>query len=109
MSDLTIQQPVAWAQHTFGSVQLGDPRRTARAVRVAAALATHPPGSLPQQTEDWAALKGSYRLLHSPRVSHTTVSTPHWLQTREEAGRYPLVLLVGDLTILDYSHHPRTT
>jgi transposase-like protein/transposase Tn5 family protein len=109
MSELSIQHPDAWAEQTFGRVELGDPRRTTRAVRVATALATHPPGSLPQQTEDWAALKGSYRLLHSPQVSHTTLSTPHWLQTREEAGQHPLVLLVGDLTILDYSHHPRTT
>lgn len=109
MTDVSIQQPDRWAEQTFGRVHLGDPRRTARAVRVAAALAAHPSASLPRQTADWAALKGSYRLLHSPQVTHTALMTPHWLQTRDEAGRHPLVLLVGDLTLLDYSHHPTTT
>jgi len=109
MSDPTICTPTEWAQQTFGDVRLGDPRRTARVVRVAAALAGAPSASLPTQVEDLAALKGSYHLLHSPQVSHAALSTPHWTATRIAAGQHPLVLLVGDLTILNYSHHPKTT
>lgn len=109
MFEPMLSQPSAWAQQTFGAARLGDPRRTARAVRVATALAANPSASLPTQMADHAALKGSYHLLHAPQVDHAALLAPHWQATRADAGRHPLVLLVGDLTILDYSHHPTTT
>ena len=34
-----LTDPLAWAQHTFGAAQLGDPRRSKRLVRLAAAMA----------------------------------------------------------------------
>ncbi len=109
MSNESIVDVAAWAEHTFGSVVLGDARRPPRAVQLGAALLANPAASLPRQVATKAELIASYQLLHEPDVTHAAVLTPHWQQTREQAGTYPLVLLTGDLTTLDYSHHPKTT
>jgi hypothetical protein len=98
-----------WAERTFGSAVLGDTRRPARAVQLGAALLANPAASLPRQLPTPAALEATYDLLHQRDVTHAGVLTPHWQQTREQARTHPLVLLTGDLTTLDYSHHPTTT
>ena len=109
MTSDPIMNATAWAEQTFGSAVLGDKRRPPRAVQLGAALLTNPAASLPRQLATKAELIASYQLLHEPDVTHAALLTPHWQQTREQAGSYPLVLLSGDLTILDYSHHPKTT
>jgi hypothetical protein len=43
----------AWAVEHFGSVELGDKRRTARAVEMAAAMARRPSDGLAKQMADW--------------------------------------------------------
>src|SRR5688572_1894521 len=40
-----------WAQEQFGTCQLGDVRRTRRAVKFAAQAAANPSGHTPEQTE----------------------------------------------------------
>ena len=101
--------PRAWAEATFGGARLGDPRRTRRLVQTAAALATRPDASLPQQLSDPAALKGAYRLFASEAVTFEAVLDPHLAQTHAQATAAPLVLLVQDTTELDLSAHPATT
>jgi hypothetical protein len=46
-----------WAVMTYGSVRVGDQRRTQRAVKIASALARDPMGSLPKQLAGQAATK----------------------------------------------------
>ena len=98
----------AWALHTFGGTQVGDRRRTARLVRIAAALAAHPEQSLARSLGDPAAGKAAYRFLHSPATSVETVTAPHRAQTLAAARAEPVVLFVQDTSELDYSHHPAT-
>jgi hypothetical protein len=104
-----IVDATTWAAETFGGVVLGDRRRPARAVQLGAALMQNPAASLPQQLGSKAALTATYQLLHQPDVTHAAILRPHWEQTRAKAGTHPLVLLSADTTILDYSHHPKTT
>lgn len=104
-----IMDATTWAEQAFGGVKLGDKRRSRRAVQLGAALVNNPAASLPQQVGSMAALTASYQLLHEPDVTHAALLTPHWQQTRAQAGTYPLVLLSADTTILDYSHHRKTT
>jgi hypothetical protein len=52
-----LLSPQLWAEATFGGAQLGDPRRTRRAVSTAQALAREPAASLPKQVHDAAALR----------------------------------------------------
>src|SRR5919109_259915 len=46
--------PEGWAETEFGSCDLGDARRTARAVAYAAAAAGSPAAATPAQTDDWS-------------------------------------------------------
>jgi hypothetical protein len=98
----------AWAMHTFGGTALGDQRRTARLVRIAAALAAHPEQSLARSLGDPASAKAAYRFLHSATTSVETVTAAHRAQTLEAARAEPVVLLVQDTSELDYSRHPAT-
>jgi hypothetical protein len=93
----------AWAEEQFGRCQLGDQRRTKRLVKVAAQVANHPAGSLPQQTANWGDLKAAYRLFDADDVTFEAVATPHWENTRRcGPGRY---LVLGDTTELDFGKH----
>lgn len=92
-----------WAMEQFGSCELGDLRRTKRAVRVAAQIAEYPDGSTPDQTERWTDLKAAYRLFDSEDVTFTALATPHWRLTRSHASG--TVLLIGDTTETDFGIH----
>src|SRR5947208_9328183 len=97
-----------WARAQWAEAALGDRRRTARAVRVGAALAAQPDASLPAQTQTWGDLKAAYRLLNAPDVTHAALSTPHWTQTRAAASGPEPVLFIQDTTEMDYTAHPHT-
>jgi hypothetical protein len=89
-----------WAAEQFEACELGDARRTARAVRVAAQFAAHPSGSTPEQTETWHDCKGTYRLLNNPDVTFAGLATPHWQRTRARtSGHY---LLIDDTTTIRF-------
>jgi hypothetical protein len=68
------------------------------------ALLAHPGGTLPQKLSAPGPLKGFYRLMNRPEVTHTSVLAPAIDQVRAlvaaEAG---VVLLVEDWTELDYT------
>jgi hypothetical protein len=99
-----------WAQRQWGETQLGDQRRTRRAVRVGAALASQPAASLPQQTASWSELKAAYRLLNEPDATHQALSEPHWYSTRRAArSRAGTVLFIQDTSELDFTAHSQTT
>ena len=90
----------AWAEEQFQSCELGDSRRTARAVTMAAQFAANPSGSTPEQTECWSDCKAAYRLFDCEDVTFTGLATPHWQQTKARArGHY---LLLGDTTVVSF-------
>jgi hypothetical protein len=95
-----------WAVKQFGTVELGDRRRTRRAVKVAAAMAADPCGSIPQQNKKWKNTKGAYRLFDAAQATFQAMIEPHWQQTRASASECPVVLLIQDTTELDYTSHP---
>lgn len=88
----------------FGSAELGDARRTRRLVRAVNAMARQPGGTLPDKFGDPAGLKGLYRLLAAPTVTHASVLAParrHTLERMAEAAG--TVLVIHDWTELDYT------
>ena len=109
MNPSTMLSALHWAEDTFGSVQLGDVRRTHRAVKIACAIAHNPAASLPAQMPDEAALEATYRFLHTPDVTYEQLIEPHVAQTRAEASKPQQVLLIQDTTEVDYQQHPTTT
>jgi hypothetical protein len=104
----TLSSPQVWATQQFGQVDLGDRRRTRRAVRLAAQMARHPAASLPAQTGVWRETKAGYRLLAEDDVSFEGLQEQHRNQTRVAAGQRPLTLLIQDTSELDFTHR-RTT
>ncbi len=98
----------AWAVQQYGMVDLGNRRRTQRAVAMAAQMAARPNASLLAQMEDHAALVGAYVLLNNPVISLEALVAPHCQQTLAQAAQQQQVLFVEDTTELDYTSHHRT-
>jgi len=108
MNATMILSPVEWARREFGRAELGDKRRTARAVAMASRIMRNPSASLPTQMSSPKALKGSYRLLAREDVTYESLMNSHWEQTLSAARAQPLVLMIQDTTEVDYTHHPTT-
>ena len=108
ISGSVVQSVQDWAQQQFGQAELGDRRRSRRAVKVAARMAGHPAGSIPGQNGDWRSTKGAYRLFDCEDVTFEKLSEPHWEQTRQEAAGRAVVLMVQDGTQLDFTRHWET-
>jgi len=94
-----------WAETQFGTADLGDARRTHRLVSTMAAIARAPDESLPRQLGSLADTKAGYRLFDCGAVTRKAVMDPHVAQCHAEAARHPIVLMVHDDTILDFSPH----
>lgn len=97
MADL-VMDPEAWAKREFGDCELGDLRRTHRAVRFAAQVARNPGASTPGQAKAWKDLKAAYRLLDTDDVTFESLASPHWLRTRNPP-RGTWLLLCGATSI----------
>jgi len=93
-----IMDPAAWAEMEFGDCDLGDLRRTRRAVRFAAQVARNPGASTPGQAKEWKDLKAAYRLLDMDDVTFEALAKPHWLRTRNPP-RGTWLLLCGQTLI----------
>ena len=92
-----------WAEQQFGECDLGDKRRTQRAVQVAAQFAADPSGSTTRQTESWDECKAVYRLMDQEDVTFRAMAEPHWRHTRAQtSGDF---LLLGDTTTVDFGRH----
>jgi hypothetical protein len=98
-----------WSVQQWAGVDLGDRRRTARAVEIGAKMAARPEASLPCQMQSAGALKGAYRLLNEPDVTLSALLEPHRQQTLAAARRCAWALMVEDTTELDYTAHPSKT
>lgn len=97
-----------WAAQQWGAAELGDKRRTARAVTIGAQLVANPGAQLPEQTGSWKDTKAAYRLLNEADVTHQELGAPHWEATRQRARVCDgVVLFIQDTTEADYSHHPK--
>ena len=95
-----------WARSEFGTVDLGDVRRTRRAVQMAEAMAKAPCGSIPEQNGRWCATIAAYTLLDAEESTLGSLTAPHRAETlrkAKEAGGP--VLFVHDDTTLDLTTH----
>src|SRR4029079_3774193 len=94
-----------WAETQFGTADLGDARRTHRLVSTMAAIARAPDESLPRQLGSLADTKAGYRLFDCGAVTRKAVMDPHVAECHAAAARHPIVLMVHDDPILDFSPH----
>jgi len=98
----------SWAEKEIGGAKLGDTRLTRRVVRILAQFMKKPLASIPQAMGCWAAAKAVYRFMTNKRVDPDNILAPHRDRTTERASKHPIVLAIGDTTMLDYTRHPMT-
>jgi hypothetical protein len=106
--DTTLVSAEEWARMEFGSVELGDRRRTERLTQVASGLAQCPSGTLPQAFGQWNELKGAYRLFSNAKVNYSSIIGPHCERTARLCSQPGEYLLIEDGSCLDFSTHKRT-
>lgn len=96
-------EAMTWARQQFWGATLCDLRLQRRLVEVAACIRENPRGTLPRALGEPMALKGAYRLLGNPKVTHERVLEPHIIATRDKcrgAGDY---LIIEDTTALSFT------
>ncbi len=100
MSDEVVGRVV----EEFAELDLGDPRRTLRVMKLVAAMAKHPQESLPSSVGTEAELEAAYRLLNNEHVQYDDLLAEHRDRTiarAEEAGE---VLVLHDTTTCTFDH-----
>ncbi len=85
-----------WASEQFGHAALGDSRRTARVIRMAARAAEQPAGKVSEVFADDAERQGAYDLLEGNRVSAAALITVHGEATAEQASCNSFVFVAVD-------------
>lgn len=91
-------------ERDLGESFLGDERRTARLLDVAAGLARSPQESLPGLLKSEARLEGAYRLLNNEAVSWTHIFEGHRTGTVRRAREACSVLVLHDTTTCSFPH-----
>lgn len=99
-------EAMSWAEAHFSGADLGDARRTKRLVEVMARMAEAPDESIPARMGTVAGAKAADRLFATGAVTHASVMAPHRRLCLAEAAQHPVVLMVHDDTLLDFSGHP---
>lgn len=93
----------SWADQHFGSCDLGDARRTKRAVTIARGMALRAAASIPMQAQTPKDSKAAYRFFDTGGVTFPALAAPHWAQTRAQAAGHGRVLVIQDTTALSFS------
>ncbi|MGH8711210.1 MAG: IS4 family transposase [Burkholderiales bacterium] len=96
-----------WAEHEFGTVQLGDERLNKRLVESARIQAEKPGESFSGAVQgDWPLVKGYYRMIDKPDECELTpqaVLAPHRERTIQRMLGQRTVLCIQDGTDLNYN------
>lgn len=100
LNDESVQRILA----EFAELELGDPRRTQRVLKMVAALAKHPDQSLPRALGTTFDLKAAYRLLNQEEVDLDDVLEGHREQTIARAEQAGKVLVLHDTTTFKLEH-----
>jgi len=84
-------------------VELGDPRRAARARKIAAAMAREPESGFPRIAANESELEGTYRFLRNPEVKPDALLEPHHQQTARRAAAAKVVVVAHDTTSFEFN------
>lgn len=86
----------------FEGAELGDPRRKARAVKIAEAMARAPSAGFPQIVANASELEGLYRFLSNPNVDFDSLLEAHVQQTAQRAAACGEVVVSHDTTSFEF-------
>jgi transposase-like protein/transposase Tn5 family protein len=104
MQDTSHQMdPQPWAEQQFAAVQVSDVRRAKRVRKIAAAMATNPGQSIPQQCPTPYDVKATYTFLRHAEATPDNLQAGHREVVKEELQRPGAYLLLEDTTDLGWS------
>ncbi len=100
-----------WCVGEMGGVDLGDRRRTRRAVNILEARWRNPQASFYGSFSDWTPAKGAYGLIehNGPEISLARLLSGHQEATQQRMASEAVVLLAQDTTGLNYTGLRQTT
>jgi len=100
-----------WCAREMAEVEVGDARRTQRAVKLLQARWNQPQASFYGSFESWAPAKAAYALVEhrSSEISLASLLAGHQQATQERMAAEALVLLPQDTTGLNYTGLRQTT
>ena len=87
----------------FESIDLGDPRRNRRAIRLVERLSANPTASIPQACADWTDTIGAYRFFGNEDVQWADILAPHIENSTKRMAAHQVVLCIQDTTELDFN------
>lgn len=95
----------AWAVEQWADAELGDSRRTDRAIAIGAAMVGNPGASLPNIMSGWNEVRAAYRLFAEEDLRHSELIKPHTAATKAIAknSSSSVVLFIQDTSELDYT------
>ncbi len=110
----SLEQSLAredWCAYEMAGLDLGDRRRSQRAVQILGARWNQPQASFYGSFSSWTPAKGAYGLIEhpSPDISLESLLRPHTQMTQARMAAEPWVLLPQDTTGLNYTGLRQTT
>ena len=94
---------MSWAATEFEGIDLGDPRRNRRAIRLVESLSAKPTASIPQACGDWADTMAAYRFFGNDEVEWNDILAPHIESSVARMAAHEVVLCIQDTTELDFN------
>lgn len=82
-----------WIYKELDSISLGDKRLNKRVINLASNISKRPALPLNQVSDDWSAVKASYRLFDNDKVSADKIIEPHIDKTVKRSYTYPYILV----------------
>ena len=92
-----------WAVTEFESINLGDPRRNRRAIRLIERLSAKPTASIPQACGDWADTMAAYRFFGNEQIEWEGILAAHIESSVARMAAHPVVLCIQGTTELDFN------
>ena len=99
---------MSWAATEFEGIDLGDPRRNRRAIRLIDRLSAKPTASIPQACGDWADTMAAYRFFGNEEVQWHDILAPHIESSIARMAAHEVVLCIQDTTELDFNGQSAT-
>ena len=88
---------MSWAATEFRNLDLGDPRRNRRAIRLMEKLSAKPTASIPGACGDWADTIGAYRFFNNEEVEWSAILAPHIQNSVTRMAAHDVVLWAREL------------
>lgn len=84
---------MSWAATEFETIDLGDPRRNRRAIRLIERLRAKPTASIPQACGDWADTMAAYRFFGNEEIEWPDILAPYIESSEARLAVHEVVLL----------------